>query len=54
MLKTRQTCELCSEPVLQSDFYLFPCLHAFHAACLVNEVRTPAADVAAAHNTQVW
>ncbi len=38
VLKCSQECELCTEPVLLSDFYLFPCLHAFHSRCLVNEV----------------
>ena len=39
VLKCNQECELCSDPVLLSDFYLFPCLHAFHSKCLFNEVR---------------
>lgn len=39
VVKTAQKCEVCAEQLLQTDFYLFPCLHGFHSACLVNEVR---------------
>lgn len=34
-----QKCGLCEEAVLQRQFYVFACSHAFHADCLVAEVR---------------
>lgn len=38
-VKANQVCELCKLPVLQEQFFLFPCMHAFHFDCLVVEVR---------------
>jgi len=32
------SCDLCGEPVLQKGFYVFPCTHAFHSSCLLEEV----------------
>ena len=32
-------CQLCSYPLLTRAFYIFPCTHAFHKDCCVNEVR---------------
>lgn len=32
------SCDLCGLPVLEKAFYVFPCTHAFHSTCLLNEV----------------
>lgn len=37
-IQGNQVCELCSQAILSRVFYLFPCSHAFHADCLLNEV----------------
>lgn len=34
-----EKCSLCSMPLLTRQFYVFPCQHAFHADCLITEVR---------------
>lgn len=34
-----QRCDLCSQPVLTRQFYLFPCLHVFHLDCITSEVK---------------
>lgn len=31
-------CSVCQNHLLKRQFYVFPCTHAFHADCLVNEV----------------
>lgn len=33
-----EKCASCSLPLLTRQFYVFPCQHAFHADCLINEV----------------
>ena len=38
-LRGDQMCELCDQAILSRVFYLFPCSHAFHADCLLTEVR---------------
>ena len=38
-LRGDQKCELCDQAILNRVFYLFPCSHAFHADCLLTEVR---------------
>lgn len=38
-IQGNQVCELCDQAILSRVFYLFPCSHAFHADCLLSEVR---------------
>lgn len=33
-----EKCASCSLPLLTRQFYVFPCLHCFHADCLITEV----------------
>ncbi|CAG8446869.1 13007_t:CDS:10, partial [Dentiscutata heterogama] len=33
-----EKCSLCDSPLLTRQFYIFPCQHAFHADCLIQEV----------------
>ncbi|KAF0458989.1 vacuolar protein sorting protein 18 [Gigaspora margarita] len=33
-----EKCSLCDFPLLTRQFYIFPCQHAFHADCLIQEV----------------
>lgn len=46
---SHQKCEVCWEALLGQQFYLFPCSHAFHSKCLVENVLSsqPPAKVAA-------
>ena len=34
-----QQCDLCGQPTLIRQFYLFPCQHVFHDDCLATEVQ---------------
>ncbi|KAL1919217.1 uncharacterized protein VTP21DRAFT_1909 [Calcarisporiella thermophila] len=34
-----ENCVICSLPLLSRQFYIFPCQHAFHADCLVGQVK---------------
>jgi hypothetical protein len=36
-----EKCASCGQPLLTRQFYVFPCQHAFHADCLINEVSAP-------------
>jgi hypothetical protein len=40
VISTLEKCDgpNCNQPILNSDFYLFSCGHAFHSNCLHNEV----------------
>lgn len=40
-----QVCEICHFPVLSRAFYLFPCQHVFHRACLASEVQKSVDEV---------
>lgn len=31
-------CDACTVPLLERQFYVFPCQHSFHADCLIKEV----------------
>mgnify|MGYP001582096382 FL=1 len=33
-----EKCGSCGQTLLTRQFYVFPCQHAFHADCLINEV----------------
>eukprot|EP00730_Choanoeca_flexa_P003094 TRINITY_DN11287_c0_g1_i1.p1 TRINITY_DN11287_c0_g1~~TRINITY_DN11287_c0_g1_i1.p1 ORF type:complete len:1045 (+),score=297.12 TRINITY_DN11287_c0_g1_i1:107-3241(+) len=33
------SCRFCGYPLMSRPFYVFPCSHAFHKDCLINEVR---------------
>ncbi|CAG8666814.1 6521_t:CDS:10, partial [Racocetra fulgida] len=33
----RKKCSLCDSPLLTRQFYIFPCQHAFHSECLIQE-----------------
>jgi vacuolar protein sorting-associated protein 18 len=34
-----QRCELCYDLLQRDQFYLFPCAHGFHSACLVDHAQ---------------
>lgn len=34
-----EQCSVCSQLLLTRQFYVFPCLHTFHADCLIGLVR---------------
>lgn len=34
-----EKCYICNFPLLTRQFYIFPCQHAFHADCLINQVK---------------
>jgi hypothetical protein len=34
-----QRCDLCTQPVLTRQFFLFPCTHVFHVDCITKQVR---------------
>ncbi|CAM9400946.1 unnamed protein product [Scytosiphon promiscuus] len=38
-VSSNQTCELCKRSILSTQFYVFPCSHAFHSECLVENIR---------------
>ena len=33
-----QTCDLCFKSIFDKEFYVFPCLHAFHRVCIQNKL----------------
>jgi len=37
VVSSAQKCDLCSQPVLNRHFFLFPCTHAFHSSCCMAE-----------------
>jgi hypothetical protein len=37
VVTSNQKCDICSQPVLTRQFFLFPCTHTFHAQCSYNE-----------------
>lgn len=38
IVEAGERCFICSFPLLAREFYVFPCQHAFHSDCLVNEM----------------
>ena len=38
-IEPEETCSHCDGLLMQRQFYVFPCLHAFHADCLITLVR---------------
>ncbi|CAM9937676.1 unnamed protein product [Ectocarpus sp. 12 AP-2014] len=38
-VSSNQTCELCKRNILSTQFYVFPCGHAFHSECLMANIR---------------
>eukprot|EP00752_Nemacystus_decipiens_P004533 g4139.t2 len=38
-VSSNQTCELCGKNILSTQFYVFPCGHAFHSECLLDNIR---------------
>ncbi len=42
-------CQVCEGPVLTREFYLFPCQHAFHANCMVDQMMAAEFDDAQKH-----
>lgn len=39
VLDAAAKCDSCAVQLLTRQFYVFPCQHAFHADCLIKEVR---------------
>ncbi|KAJ2182193.1 tethering complex subunit [Coemansia sp. RSA 551] len=38
ILSTKETCQVCSQPLWLRQFYVFPCQHSFHSDCLTRRV----------------
>jgi hypothetical protein len=52
LLSIGDPCVVCNQPVMQRQFYVFPCQHAAHSDCLVRKLLatvTPAAKRRLAH-----
>lgn len=41
-LESTEKCSICGMALLTRQFYVFPCQHAFHADCLIGQVRVVA------------
>lgn len=41
-----QKCERCTRPIIQEEFYAFPCVHSYHKSCLLKTVRESAPEPA--------
>lgn len=44
-----QKCDICGQPALLRQFYLFPCTHVFHTDCLMREVKRTLPQAQRAH-----
>jgi hypothetical protein len=43
-VRVGQKCDLCGRVLMATDFYLFPCAHAFHRDCLLGETSKHVTD----------
>jgi hypothetical protein len=38
-INPQQECDICSTSIFKKEFYVFPCLHAFHRECIYKQLR---------------
>lgn len=38
-INPQQECDICSTSIFKKEFYVFPCLHAFHRDCIARQLR---------------
>jgi hypothetical protein len=39
-INPQQECDICQTSIFKREFYVFPCLHAFHRECIYRQLRT--------------
>ena len=39
-IKPEQECDLCQTNIFKREFYVFPCLHAFHRECIYRKLKS--------------
>jgi hypothetical protein len=39
-INPQQECDLCSQSIFKHEFYVFPCLHAFHRECIYRQIKS--------------
>jgi len=38
-INPNQECDICSTSIFKKEFYVFPCLHAFHRECIYKQLK---------------
>jgi hypothetical protein len=38
-INPQQVCDLCEQSIFKKEFYVFPCLHAFHRECIQRHLK---------------
>jgi len=38
-INPNQECDLCGQSIFKKEFYVFPCLHAFHRECIYKQLK---------------
>jgi hypothetical protein len=38
-INPNQECDLCGTSIFKKEFYVFPCLHAFHRECIHRQLK---------------